>query len=68
MTERLKQQLEEATGALKAHMASWEYAFANGGGANSGRDHPRHAETHRRTEELRARVQDLKARVAEHEL
>jgi hypothetical protein len=68
MTERLKQQLDEATRELKAHMASWEYAFANGGGPSSGRDHPAHAATRARTEELQNRVRDLKARLAEHEL
>lgn len=68
MTDRLKQELEEATAELKAHMASWAYAFANAGGANGGRDHPVHARTRQRTEELRNRVRDLKARIAEHEL
>ncbi len=65
MTERLRQQLDEATRELKAHMASWEYAFAYGARSN---DHPRHAATRARTEELRNRIQDLRARLAEHEL
>jgi hypothetical protein len=68
VTERLKAELEAATKELKAHMASWEYAFAMAGGPNGGGDHPRHAETRRRTETLQARVHDLRARVAEHEL
>jgi hypothetical protein len=68
MTEPLKQQLDDARRELKAHMASWEYAFANGAGPNSGRDHPKHAATRARTEELQNRVGDLKAQLAEHEL
>jgi hypothetical protein len=68
MTEPLRRDLDEATRELKAHMASWEYAFAHGAGPGSGRDHPRHAATRRRTEELHAKVRNLKARLAEHEL
>jgi hypothetical protein len=68
VTERLRQELEEASHALKEHMASWAYAFANGGGPNSGRDHPIHAATRERTAQLESRVRDLKARLAEHEL
>jgi hypothetical protein len=65
MTEQLQQQLEEATRELKAHMASWEYAFAHGARSN---DHPQHAATREHTEALRNRVKDLRARLAEHEL
>jgi hypothetical protein len=65
MTEQLREQLEEATQELKAHMASWEYAFAYGAAAN---DHPRHAGVRTRTQELRNRVKDLQARLAEHDL
>jgi hypothetical protein len=65
MTEQLRRQLEEATRELKAHMASWDYAFAHGARSN---DHPRHAATRERTEALRTRVTDLRARLAEHEL
>jgi glucuronate isomerase len=65
MTEQLREQLDQATQALKAHMASWEYAFAHGARSN---DHPRHAATRARTEELRNQVKDLQARLAEHEL
>ena len=68
VTERLKQELDEATRELKEHMASWAYAYAHGGGPNSGRDHPVHAATRERTAQLRNRVRDLKARVQEHEL
>jgi hypothetical protein len=66
--ERLAAELEEATAELKAHMASWEYAFAMAGGANGGREHPVHARTRARTEQLQARCRDLRARLAEHEL
>jgi hypothetical protein len=68
VTEHLRQELDEATRALKEHMASWAYAFANGGGPNSGREHPIHAATRERTAALQNRVRDLKARLAEHEL
>ena len=68
MTERLRAELEAATAELKAHMASWAYAFAMAGGANGGREHPVHEETRRRTEVLQARCRDLRARLAEHEL
>jgi len=68
VTERLKQELESATAELRAHMASWAYAYAMAGGANGGREHPVHAATRRRTEELQARCRDLRARLAEHEL
>jgi hypothetical protein len=68
VTERLRADLEVATAELKAHMASWAYAFAMAGGANGGREHPVHEETRRRTEVLHARCRDLRARLAEHEL
>jgi hypothetical protein len=66
--ERLREELDAATKELKAHMASWEYAFAHAGGPNGGAVHPKHAATRQRTEELRTKVRDLKARLAEHEL
>lgn len=68
MTEGLKAELDAATEELKAHMASWEYAFAMAGGAYGGREHPVHEATRRRTDELQARCRDLRARLAEHEL
>ena len=68
VTERLRAELEAATAELRAHMASWAYAFAMAGGANGGREHPVHAETRKRTEVLQTRCRDLRARLAEHEL
>jgi hypothetical protein len=68
VTERLRADLEMATAELKAHMASWEYAFAMAGGAYGGREHPAHVETRKRTERLQARCRDLRAQLAEHEL
>jgi hypothetical protein len=53
---------------LKAHMATWEYAFAMGGGCHGGREHPVHWATRARTEELAARCRDLRAQLAEHQL
>jgi hypothetical protein len=68
MRERLQTELAEATAELKAHMATWEYAFAMGASSQGGRQHPAHWETHARTERLMARCRDLRARLAEHEL
>jgi hypothetical protein len=68
LVERLRAELEVATAELKAHMASWEYAFAMGGGRDGGRNHPVHQQTRARTEALHARCRDLKAQLAEHEL
>jgi hypothetical protein len=68
LPERLRAELEQATAELKAHMASWEYAFAMGGGRDGGHNHPVHQQTRARTEALHARCRDLKARLAEHEL
>jgi hypothetical protein len=66
--DRLKAELAEADAALKAHMASWEYAFAMGASRDGASDHPKHAATRARTAELTTRVKDLRARVAEYEL
>jgi len=66
--ERLKAELAKAEAALKAHMASWEYAFAMGSSRDGGTEHPTHAATHARTAELTGRCNDLRARLAEHEI
>jgi hypothetical protein len=68
VTERVRAELEAATAELKAHMASWEYAFAMGATSHGGQDHPIHERTHRRTEALQRRCADLRARLAEHEV
>ena len=68
MIDRLKAELAEADAALKAHMASWEYAFAMGASRDGGSEHPKHTATRARTAELTIRVKDLRARLAEHEL
>ncbi len=68
MTERLKAELDAATEELKAHMASWEYAFAMAATSYGGRDHPTHEQTRRRTETLQRRCRDLRAQLAEHEV
>ena len=68
MRETLKAHLAQAIAELKAHMATWEYAFAMAGGCHGGRDHPVHWETRAQTERLTARVRALRARLAEHEL
>jgi hypothetical protein len=66
--ELLKTELAAAEAELRAHMASWEYAFAMGSSADGGRDHPKHRETRERTERLVIRCRDLRARVAEYEV
>jgi hypothetical protein len=68
VTERLKAELEDATAALKAHMASWEYAFAMGASRQGGAEHPAHRAAREHAEALRRRCRDLRAQLAEHEL
>ncbi len=43
MRETIKSELAEATAELRAHMATWEYAFAMAGGCHGGRNHPVHS-------------------------
>ncbi len=64
----LKSQLAAADAELRAHMASWEYAFAMGSARDGGRSHPMHAATHARTDALVRRYRDLQALVAEHDV
>jgi hypothetical protein len=68
MIERLQVELDAATAELKAHMASWAYAFAMGASNHGGQNHPVHVATRERTEQLHARCRDLRARLAEHQL
>lgn len=68
MRDRLQAQLTQATTELRAHMASWEYAFAMAGGCHGGGEHPLHWATHARTEKLRARCRELRAQLAEFEV
>jgi hypothetical protein len=64
----LKADLAAVGAELKAHIASWRYAFAMGAGRDGARDHPLHAETRARTDQLQERYRNLKARLTEHEL
>ncbi len=66
--DRLRSELAGASAELKAHMASWEYAFAMGSGRDGAQHHPRHRETHERTAALTSRCRDLRARLSEYEL
>ena len=66
MRETLEAELAEVTAELKAHLATWEYAFAIAAGSHGGRNHPVHRETRARTERLAARCRELSARLAEH--
>lgn len=67
MRDRLQAQLAQATAELRAHMASWEYAFAMAG-PHGGRDHPVHWQTHARTERLTTRCRELRAQLAEFDI
>ncbi len=66
--ELIKSELATAEAELRAHMASWEYAFAMGSTADGGSEHPKHRQTRERTEQLLIRCRDLRARLAEYEL
>ena len=63
--EQLRAELEEATAALRAHLASWPYAFAMAGGCHGGSEHSALRAVREETDRLRARCLDLKARIAE---
>jgi hypothetical protein len=67
MRADLETELARANAELKAHMATWEYAFAMAGGCHGGRDHPVHWATQARTDELTTRCRNLRARLAEYE-
>jgi hypothetical protein len=64
----LERELAAATAELRAHMDTWEYAFAMAGGCHGGRDHPLHWATQSRTEELKTRCLNLRARLLEHQV
>ena len=66
--ERLRAQLTTANSELRAHMASWEYAYAMGSSREGAGEHPKHAETHATTARLTDRCRDLRARLAEYEI
>jgi hypothetical protein len=63
MRQHLEALLSEATAALTAHMATWEYAFAMGANAHGAANHPRHRQTRAKAERLRARCRELQARL-----
>jgi hypothetical protein len=67
LLDRLRSELDDANAELRAHMASWEYAFAMGSSCHGSTEHPTHRSTRERTEQLRARCHDLRARLAEFE-
>jgi hypothetical protein len=68
MREQLRADLERALADLRAHMASWEYAFAMAGGCHGGAEHPAHWVTRDRTDRLERRCRELRARLAELDL
>ncbi len=61
-------ELTTAERELRAHLASWEYAFAMGDTQHGGGAHPRHRATRERTDHLVRRRDDLRARLAEHDV
>ena len=66
MRETLEAELAEATAELKAHLATWEYAFAMAAACEGGHNHPMHQETRARAERITARCRELRARLSEH--
>jgi hypothetical protein len=67
MRDALQADLTQAIADLKAHMASWEYAFAMAGGCHGGREHPVHWKTRAETERLEERCRALRSRLAEYD-
>jgi hypothetical protein len=63
--DQLQAELDEATAQLRAHLASWPYAFAMAGGCNGGGEHPALRAVREENAVLRARCRDLRARIAE---
>jgi hypothetical protein len=63
--ERLRAELQEVTVALRAHLASWPYAFAMAGGGDGGSEHPALRVVRDETARLHARCRALEARLAE---
>jgi hypothetical protein len=63
--EELRAELEEATSALREHMASWPYAFAMAGGRHGGAEHPALRAVREETARLHTRCHELEARIAE---
>jgi hypothetical protein len=66
--DRLKADLADAEADLRAHVASWEYAFAMGSTQHGGAAHPAHVRTRERTAQLVDRCRGLRARIAEYEI
>jgi hypothetical protein len=64
--EELRAELEQATAALREHLASWPYAFAMAGGCHGGAEHPALRAELAEVDRLRRRCGDLRARIAEH--
>jgi hypothetical protein len=63
--EKLRAELEAVTAALRAHQASWPYAFAMAGGCHGGAEHPALRAVREETDRLRTRRLDLQALIAE---
>ena len=64
--EDLRAELDEATAALRKHLASWPYAYAMAGGCHGGAEHPALRAVRDEVDRLRTRCGDLRALIAEH--
>jgi hypothetical protein len=62
---QLQAELDKATAELRAHLASWPYAFAMAGSCGGGREHPALSAVREENDRLRARCRDLRARISE---
>jgi len=65
VVDQLQNELDEAMAALRAHLASWPYAFSTAGGWHAGGEHPALSAVRDENERLRARCRSLRARIAE---
>ena len=60
----LHERLSAAEAALRAHLASWEYAYAMGSPCQGGAEHPTLRAARARAGRLGADVDDLRAQVS----
>lgn len=67
MIEDLRSELTDATAELRAHLSSWEYAYAMGASCHGATNHPVLRAARVKTDRLQRRCGDLRARLAESE-
>jgi hypothetical protein len=66
--ENLRRELANAQADLRAHLASWEYAYAMGSTLHDGGNHPLHVATRSRTDNLTMRVKELELLLEEFDI